>query len=330
MRRALSLLCMLAAAPGCLLTFDPALLDAGQSGSTRECVDDTRCGSVPCCQRASVPGGTFDRGYDFSNRGTEPDAGVVVGWQPQGVAPATISPFELDVFEVTVSRFRTFVADYDAWRAAGHPMVGEGANPHLASSGWQPEFTAQLPASSAALSAAVACEDGSWSITVQAREHQPMTCATWFEAMAYCVWQGGRLPTEAEWNYAAAGGDEQRAFPWSSPGASLLVNATYAAYEQASREVVGSRASVDSSRWGQHDLAGNVREWVLDYSPDEPFGYVGAAAAPCHDCANLTPSAARIRRGGAFDTDSTRLRSAYRSQAAPNSREMQVGFRCAR
>lgn len=316
-------------ATGCLLPFDPALLDGGQASG--KCGDESLCGSVPCCQRAAVPRSTYDRGYDLSNRATQPDAGSsVVGWQPAGAAPATISAFELDVFEVTISRFRIFLASYDAWRAAGNPSSGAGANPHLANSGWASEWSAQLPASAVALSAAAACEDGQWTSGPGTREHEPMVCVSWFEAMAYCIWQGGRLPTEAEWNLAAAGGEEQRAFPWSAPAQSLSVDATHAVFGGGSIQSVGSKAEVDSSRWGHHDLAGNVREWVLDFSPDEPFGYSGQAAPPCLDCANLTPGAARIRRGGAFDTDVTRLRTAYRSASPPNERAAQVGFRCAR
>lgn len=309
---------------GCLLPFDSVLLDR-----TGECRDETTCGAVSCCSRAAVPAVTFDRGYDMSDRATQPDAGTVVGWQGHDVAKATLSAFELDVFEVTNSRFRAFVAGYDAWRASGHPAAGEGANRYLAQSGWVEAWSTELPATGALLSTAVDCDDGWWSATAGARETMPMTCVSWFEAFAYCIWEGGRLPTEAEWNAAAAGGDEQRAFPWSSPAGALSIALGDAVYGGVAPETVGNR-SVDTARWGHRDLGGNVREWVLDYSPDEPFTYVGTAAPPCADCANLTASDARIRRGGAYDTDATRARSAYRSSNSPESREVQLGFRCAR
>jgi formylglycine-generating enzyme len=314
-------------AGGCLLPFDPSLLDGGSGAG---CHVTTRCAGEDCCARTSIPGGEFDRGFDRTGLSQQPDAGEVVGWQPAGVAPATVSAFELDVFEVTVARFRPFVEGYAAWRADGQPRDGAGR------AGWRSAWSAALPETTAELSASVACpqENATWTAAPGAREDHPITCVTWYEAMAFCLWEGGRLPTEAEWNYAAAGGDEQRPFPWSSGSSTADVEPRHAvAFGDSNRPLpVGSRVAADDSRWGQHDLAGNVREWVFDWAPDDGrFDYEESTVAPpCVDCLDDTPGTTRVRRGGAYDTDAARLRTGYRSAEAPGVRFPQVGFRCAR
>src|SRR5512140_3899160 len=69
-----------------------------------------------------------------------------------------------------------------------------------------------------------------WTDTPAANEHRPMNCITRYQAMAFCAWDGGYLATEAEWNYEAAGGDQQRAYPWSSPANSLTLDGSHASY----------------------------------------------------------------------------------------------------
>jgi formylglycine-generating enzyme required for sulfatase activity len=154
--------------------------------------------------------------------------------------------------------------------------------------------------------------------------------------MAFCIWDGGYLPTEAEWNYAASGGGDQRAYPWSvNPASSTVIDCTYANYfinspmgaycvNETTGGVsrVGSESPKGNGRWNQADLAGNVWEWTLDW-------YTDSYPNPCNDCANVTTGTDRVIRGGSF-VDASYLRAANRSSDAPAARNVALGFRCAR
>ena len=131
----------------------------------------------------------------------------------------TVGAFALDRFEATVGRFRAFVSDYEDWRVSGNPTTGAGAHPLIANSGWGAgggEWT--LPASRAELEEGLFCDFDweVWTSTPLLNESYPMNCLTWQVAFAFCIWDEGRLPTEAEREYVAAGGAENRLYPWGS------------------------------------------------------------------------------------------------------------------
>jgi formylglycine-generating enzyme required for sulfatase activity len=195
-----------------------------------------------------------------------------------------------------------------------------------------------LAADTAALVAAVKCDPTrqTWTDTPASNENRPMNCMTWFEAMAFCIWDGDYLPTEAEWNYAAAGGNQQRAYPWSKPAAQLTLDSSHASYFDGTDCVgdgmpgcavtdlvaVGTKPAGDGL-WGQSDLAGNVWKWLLDWRGDHP--------KPCTDCANLTATSdQRLARGGSYANVADVLRTGFRSWGIVTARVGHIGVRCAR
>ncbi len=293
--------------------------DGKWSGSSPECQPPTSCqggqvgagmncgganGTDDCCASPLVEGGTFNR----ENRATN---------------PATVSNFRLDKYEITVGRFRAFVAAGMGTRA-NPPASGSGANPRVSGSGWDSAWNTGLSATTADLKAAVQCNatDQTWTGNDDKR---PMNCITWYEAFAFCVWDGARLPTDLEWNYAAAGGSDERAYPWGS----TEPNATLAVYAFDGRSCTGIDcvAPVGSTpagrgKWGQDDLGGSVWEWALDIYASYP--------SRCSDCANVSGTGDRVIQGGGFTTDYSFLLTSMSWGMPSVPREDYFGARCAR
>jgi formylglycine-generating enzyme required for sulfatase activity len=282
-----------------------------------------------------VPGGTFYRTYTNDGSGAQNTAD-----------PATISDFRLDKYLVTVGRFRHFVAAWD--QGSGYtPDLGSGKHTHLNGgkgladsgapgtyeSGWSESYNNKLDLTNDTLQ----CQNGlyTWTSGPDVNDKLPMNCVNWFEAYAFCIWDGGFLATEAEYVYVAAGGTEQRRFPWgaTSPGNSNQYAIWGCNYPDGSGACDGTlrniapvgTARAGAGKWGQLDLVGNMIEWYLDY-------YAASYANPCVDCANLNSGSGRAPRDGYFGaTDQTLLQSSYRNNGFyPANRFPSYGFRCAR
>jgi formylglycine-generating enzyme len=144
---------------------------------------------------------------------------------------------------------------------------------------------------------------------------------TWFEALAFCAWDGGRIPTEAEWMYAAAGGAQNRQYPWGS----AAPDASYVVYNNGALPPIGtagSKSPLGDGLFGQADLAGNMWEWNLDWSADYQ--------ASCTNCANVTRDINRVIRGGSFVDTARGVAVSNRSYDAPTWSSGYLGVRCAR
>jgi formylglycine-generating enzyme required for sulfatase activity len=293
-------------------------------------------GSESCCTSLAVTGGTFDRSYDDV---TYTNAGY----------PAAVSGFRLDKYEITVGRFRQFVG---AVVAGWQPAPGSGKQTHLNGgkglnaagggyeTGWDSSWTSNLAVTSTAWTSNLSCVASydTWTASPGKNESKPINCVTWYEAYAFCIWDGGFLPTEAEWNYSAAGGGDtdggtsgQRAYPWSSPSTSTAIGCSHANYLGADggrscatgTNNVGSESPAGDGVFGQTDLAGNVWEWNLDF-------YVSVYVNPCTDCAYLTATTARVYRGGGIDDVAADLLASTRGEHLPSFRTYNHGARCAR
>lgn len=271
----------------------------------------------PRGERLEVPGGTFSMGRSESGGDACPaEQTCAPGEVPEHAV--TVGRFWLDRYEVTVERFRAFYESYPQ----GDVPDGSGAHPAIPGSGWHSDFAADLPEDQSQLLAELACdEEATFSPSAGTRDDWPVNCVSWPVAFAFCIAAGGRLATEAEWEFAAAGGDENRLYPWGSEEATPA----RASFFPGSLGPVGDHTD-GRARYGHEDLAGGVWEWALDWL--DTNWYAGSGAT-CSDCARVSSGTHRVLRGGAHSFEAVTLRAAARSGDLPASRQTYVGFRCA-
>jgi formylglycine-generating enzyme required for sulfatase activity len=315
-------------------------------------------GTESCCTSIEVPGGTYYRTYDLDDNGNpEPPAdGVATGLAD----PATVSGFQMDRYLVTVGRFRQYV-NYVTGSTGAPPANGSGTHTYLNggqglansgsagtyetgwdATGWN-EYIATGAGAASTWNTNLSCDPTyeTWTSVAGSQETLPINCVDWYEAYAFCIWDGGFLPSEAEWEYVAAGGSQQLEYPWGStdpgtvcPGAGCEYAIYNCDYPSGSGNCTGvaniapvGTATLGAGYWGQLDMAGEVYEWNLDWYAT----YVD----PCTNCAYLTiaPLQLRVIRGGLFYVlygPAAPLLAPGRGSNVPTGRGAFFGFRCAR
>ena len=245
-----------------------------------------------------------------------------------------VSPFRIDAHAVSTTRFAEFVD------ATGHVTEAERF-------GWSFVFAGFLPDDFPDTRGVVGSEwwrqvdgadwrhpDGPQS-DLDGRDDHPVVHVSWNDAQAFCAWSGTRLPTEAEWEFAARGGLRGMAFPWGDelePDGRHMMNVFQGTFPVANSCADGyaGTAPVDAfepNGFGLHNMTGNVWEWCVDWFDPATYRH-----SPRRDPTGPERGTHRVMRGGSYLCHASycrRYRVSARSANSPDSSTGNLGFRVA-
>jgi iron(II)-dependent oxidoreductase len=227
--------------------------------------------------RVSIPAGSFSMGRSKLTADDKTTMRPKVLLDDRPAHAVSINGFRMDKYEVTNRKYAAFV------KAAGH------RTPYH----WV---------------------DG---IYAKGTEENPVYNVSWDDSQSYCQWAAGRLPTEAEWEYAARGGKEGMDYPLGDK-----IDAKQARFNVASGPAAVGKFSPNG--FGLYDMAGNVSEWTADW-----FDGAYYSRGENHDPRGPEAGDYKVIRGGAWSDSARRITVFFRNWVRPNQRTPNIGFRCA-
>ncbi len=244
-----------------------------------------------------IPAGEFQMGSDE------------VSDQEKPIHAVYVDAFYIDQHEVTNAQYRQFV------EATGHKEPSGFA---IVDGNWKSGFQP-------------------WSDENFNRDDQPVVCVTWEDAKAYCDWAGKRLPTEAEWEKAARGGQAEIRYVWGdawppSSGAANIADAAFKRVFPQESSIADYNdgyihtapvGSFKPNGYGLYDMAGNVWEWCSDWFDESYY-----KTSPSQNPVGPGSGSYRSLRGGSWLNAPGELPLAYRLGGVPKGPYWDIGFRC--
>lgn len=228
-----------------------------------------------------IPGGTYQRGSNYGSRDELPRHSV------------TIASFALDIHPVTNEQFILFLQAMGGEKDHNNNDIIRLKESRIKRNG------------------------GKWIVESGYLKH-PVVGATWYGAVAYAKWVGKRLPTEAEWEIASYGGNDQLTFPTGED-----IERSQANYFSSDTTSV---QSYPPNEYGLYDMAGNVYEWCQDWYA---YNYYDISMQEPENPSGPPQGVYRVLRGGCWKSLKEDLRCAHRHRNNPGTVNGTYGFRCA-
>jgi sulfatase modifying factor 1 len=278
----------------------------------------------------SLPGGAFLMGTDYAD-----------GFPADGEGPVrsvSLSAFEVDQFPVTNADFAMFI------ETTGYRTEAE----HF---GWSFVFWSHIPEEKFSEIVADTAAQAPWwckvpgafwkqpegpESNINDRLRHPVVHVSWNDAAAYAKWAWKTLPTEAQWEYAARGGLDQKLYPWGdelTPNGKHLCNVLQGQFpvQDTAEDGFAGTCPVDAfpaNGYGVYSATGNVWEWCADW-----FHASHSSEGLLHDPIGPSDGQSKVMKGGSFLCHASycnRYRVAARTSNTPDSSASNIGFRCAR